>query len=152
MISQTSLSVFYCSKLSASLGFSGPLPQMSKLLREVDGWRKVGKTFIQGCLRLESKLSVSMRKWEALDAGDALQICEYLLDLHQPFFEAGHGEDRQLIARIYRQNRQEPPAAGWSIRCGLGDKTCFKMSDFTTEYLLQDIKKEFLEFFKSQGW
>lgn len=56
---------------------------------------------------------------EALDAGDALQICEYLLDLHQPFSERGHREDRQLITRIDRQNSQEPPAASWSIRCHL---------------------------------
>lgn len=58
---------------------------------------------------------------EALHAGDALQIGQYLLDLHQTFSEAGHGEDGQLITRIYRQNRQEPPAASGSIWCRLGD-------------------------------
>lgn len=75
-------------------------------------------------------------KKEALDAGDALQIREYLLDLHEPFFEAGHGEDRQLITRIYRQDRQKPPAASWSIRCRLKNKKHFKILDFTTKYLL----------------
>lgn len=52
---------------------------------------------------------------EALVVGDALEICEDVLYLHQAFFEAGHGEDRELVARVDRQDSQQPPAAGWTV-------------------------------------
>lgn len=59
---------------------------------------------------------------EALVVGDALQICEDVLDLNQAFFEGGHGQDRQLVSRVDRQNSQQPPAAGWTIRSRLEER------------------------------
>lgn len=59
---------------------------------------------------------------EALVVGDALQICEDVLDLNQTFFEGGHGQDRQLVSRVDRQNSQQPPAAGWTIRSHLEER------------------------------
>lgn len=50
-----------------------------------------------------------------LVVGDALQVGKYVLDLHQPFSEADHGEDRELVPWVNRQNSQEPPAASWTV-------------------------------------
>lgn len=58
---------------------------------------KVGEMLVQGLLECHFKVQrmfVVMKKEEALVVGDALQIREDVLDLHQAFFEAGHGEDR----------------------------------------------------------
>lgn len=38
-----------------------------------------------------------------------------MLDFHQALSEAGHGEDRELVPRVNRQDSQEPPAASWTI-------------------------------------
>lgn len=54
--------------------------------------------------------------------GDALQICEDLLDLHQAVFEAAHGEHAELVSRVDGQNSQEPPAARWTVRCCLEER------------------------------
>lgn len=51
----------------------------------------------------------------ALVVGDALQICEDLLNLHQAVFEAGHGENGELVPRVDGQNGQQPPAASWTV-------------------------------------
>lgn len=85
---------------------------------------KVGEMLLQGCLNVILKFKGCLRWWEeeALVAGDALQICEDVLDLHQAFFEAGHGEDRQLVAWVDRQNSQQPPAARWTIRSCLEER------------------------------
>lgn len=56
-----------------------------------------------------------MRAEEALVVGDALQICEDVLDLHQALFQAGQGEHRELVAWVDGQDGQEPPAARWAI-------------------------------------
>ncbi len=58
----------------------------------------------------------------ALVVWDALQICQDVLDLHQTFFEAGHGKDRELVARVNRQNSQKPPAASGTIRSCLEER------------------------------
>lgn len=92
----------------------------------MDGSKEVGKLFVRGCSVFSPPGEDLDQPAEALDAGDALQIYEDLLDLHQPFSQAGHRKDRQLITRIDGQNRQEPPAAGWSVRGRLGDQKHFK--------------------------
>ena len=51
----------------------------------------------------------------ALAVGDALQVGEDVLDLLQPLPEAGHGQDRELVARVDGQHGQEPPAAGGTV-------------------------------------
>ena len=38
-----------------------------------------------------------------------------MLDLLQPLPEAGHGQDRELVARVDGQHGQEPPAAGGTV-------------------------------------
>lgn len=60
---------------------------------------------------------------EALVVGDALQICEDVLDFHQTVFEAGHGEDRELVPRVDGQNGQKPPTASWTVWSRLEKKT-----------------------------
>lgn len=50
-----------------------------------------------------------------LVVGDALQICEYVLNLHQTLFEGGHGKHRQLVARVDGKHSQEPPAASRTV-------------------------------------
>lgn len=58
-------------------------------------------------------------RWKLLTVGDALQIGENVLDLHQALFEACHGEDRELVARVNGQHGQQPPAACGTVRSRL---------------------------------
>lgn len=51
------------------------------------------------------------RTLRPLVVGDALQIGENVLNLHQSLFEGGHGKHRELVARVDGKNSQEPPAA-----------------------------------------
>ena len=51
----------------------------------------------------------------ALAVGDTLQVGKDVLDLQQAFPEAGHGQDRELVARVDGQHGQEPPAAGGPV-------------------------------------
>lgn len=56
-----------------------------------------------------------LSRWEALVIGDVLQIRENLLNLHQAVFEAGHGENGELVPRVDGQDSQQPPAASWTV-------------------------------------
>lgn len=55
------------------------------------------------------------RTTRPLVVGDALQIGEYLLNLHQTLLEGGHGKHGELVARVDGKNGQEPPAAGRTV-------------------------------------
>lgn len=62
-----------------------------------------------------------------------------MLDLHQAFSEAGHGEDRELVAWVDRQHSQEPPAASWTVRSRLEErKNSLKAFAFTAKNLSRD--------------
>lgn len=79
-------------------------------------WRNVDRRLLECCVKVQRIFFFWWWEEEVLVVGDALQICEDVLDLHQAFFEAGHGEDRELVPRVNRQNSQEPPTTRWTIR------------------------------------
>lgn len=51
--------------------------------------------------------------WEVLK-GDA--------EVSQAVFKWGQGQDSGLIGRIQLEDRQQPPAPGWTIRRGLEER------------------------------
>lgn len=101
--------------------------------RNKKGWRDVYSRLLE------------VQRMFALIVGDALQICEDVLDLHQAFFEAGHGEDRELVQWVDRQNSQEPPAASWAIRSCLDISFPFRHWSKMLQDLVVEADLEVLE-------
>lgn len=103
---------------------------------------------VQGLLECHFKVQKDVcgdEEEEALVVGDALQIREDVLDLQQAFFESGHGEDRQLVPWVDRQNSQEPPAARWTVRSGLDVSFSFWHWSKVLQDLVVEVDLEVLE-------
>lgn len=56
-----------------------------------------------------------MTRPRPLVVGEALQVGEDVLDLHQALFEGGHGKHGELVARVDGKDGQEPPAASGTV-------------------------------------